>query len=236
MIRRVFHVWFRNGFYFDLLSHRGHWRRVWPLPFIVRKSYAPVCIFFYGVFQKLFILFHVTTFWRRAVTILCFYSVISNLYCTLLRLLAMRPSAGYFPVFEPAICHHHLAVMATHLWNAFLWIPRAVSIFSARDALKGECLNPSAHDQTCFSRLVQKRILFRSFVTPWALTKSVTTAFHCSEELCSRLYFLLRRFSKTFYSISCYYILTPSSYHLMFLFSYFLPRKSQINSDYKRWV
>ena len=76
MIRRVFHVWFRNGFYFDLLSHRGHWRRVWPLPFIVRKSYAPVCIFFYGIFQKLFTLFHVTTFWRRAVTILCFYSVI----------------------------------------------------------------------------------------------------------------------------------------------------------------
>ena len=73
MIRRVFHVWFRNGFYFDLLSHRGHWRRVWPLPFIVRKSYAPVCIFFYGVFQKLFTLFHVTTFWRRAVTILCLY-------------------------------------------------------------------------------------------------------------------------------------------------------------------
>ena len=163
----------------------------------------------------------ITSVTIKAVTILCFYSVIFHLYCTSLRLLAMRPSSGYFPVFEPAICHYHLAVMATHLWNAFLWIPCAVSIFSARDALIGECPNPSAHDQTCFSRLVQKRISFRSFVTPWALTKSVTTAFHCSEELCSRLYFLLRRFSKTFYSLSCYYILTQSSYHLMFLFSYF---------------
>ena len=120
----------------------------------------------------------------------------------------MRPSSGYFPVFEPAICHYHLAVMVTHLWNAFLgyaWILRAVSIFSARDSLKGECPNPSAHDQTCFSRLVQKRIFVRSFVTPWALTKSVTTAFHCSEELCSPLYFLLRRFSNTLYSTSCDY-------------------------------
>ena len=136
----------------------------------------------------------------------------------------MRPSSGYFPVFEPAICHYHLAVMVTHLWNAFLgyaWILRAVSIFSARDSLKGECPNPSAHDQTCFSRLVQKRIFVRSFVTPWALTKSVTTAFHCSEELCSPLYFLLRRFSNTLYSTSCDYILTPSSYHLIFLFSNF---------------
>ena len=26
------------------------------------ELYAPVCIFFYGVFQKLFTLFHVTTF------------------------------------------------------------------------------------------------------------------------------------------------------------------------------
>ena len=34
----------------------------------------------------------------------------------------------------------------------------------------------------------------RFFVTPWALTNSVTTAFHCSEELDATVCFLLRRF------------------------------------------
>ena len=165
MIRRVVHVWFRNGFYFDLLSHRGHWRRVWPLPFIVRRAMLPFVFSFTAFFKYLLLYFMLLHFDAEQLPSYVLYSVI-YLYCTLLRLLAMRPSSGNFPVFEPAICHYHLAVMATHLWIAFLgyaWILRAVSIFSARDSLKGECPNPSAHDQTCFSRLVQKRILLRIF-------------------------------------------------------------------------
>ena len=98
------------------------------------------------------------------------------------------------PVVEPAICPVILqswprivacvsmdVTRTLHPWRVSMVFTRIHHPFALLFALKGESLNPSAHDQTCFSCLFQKRILISIFVTPWALMTSVTFAFHCFE-------------------------------------------------------